>query len=451
MKNKFFEYYPLKEEQFDQLWKEALFVFDTNVLLNLYRYTLETSNELIRIFKELGDRLWLPYQVAKEYQVRRLEVILREENKFENIIAILDKNFDNIKTELTPLSRHPLINTKLIIEAVEKCINKIKKDLSSKKENEYPNWFAKDEIRDKISELFNNKIGEKFSDDEIEKIKEEGNFRFKNKIPPGYTDFKKDNLEKDNSLINDENNSFGDLIIWYEIIKKAKEEKKPIILIQDERKEDWWWIISGKIIGARHELIREIKDKAGTMFYMYDTDRFIKYAQDYLKSQVNSKVSKELKDFKEESLKEFDWRAALASIGKAVASFQNLKLNLDNYEIPKFNLPNLDNYEIPKFNEQLSEIIRNFDVSIYSLDKLKQDLLNKFNYISNIDIKFDETSNTINCTFTLSSIPEKIYTILKAVYAQIPLNNRNLILIAKDSKFNTVGYLKFIDGIMNIQ
>jgi len=68
MKNIFPGYYRPTEEKFSNLWNSCLFVLDANVLLNLYRYSQETSNELIQILKQISDRLWIPHQAALEYQ-----------------------------------------------------------------------------------------------------------------------------------------------------------------------------------------------------------------------------------------------------------------------------------------------------------------------------------------------------------------------------------------------
>lgn len=48
----------------DKVWQNGVIVFDTNVLLNLYRYNEETRNELLKLMKSYQNRLWMPYQVA---------------------------------------------------------------------------------------------------------------------------------------------------------------------------------------------------------------------------------------------------------------------------------------------------------------------------------------------------------------------------------------------------
>ena len=44
MKDKFFQYYPINEDQIKELWEQSIFIFDTNVLFNLYRYSEQTSD-----------------------------------------------------------------------------------------------------------------------------------------------------------------------------------------------------------------------------------------------------------------------------------------------------------------------------------------------------------------------------------------------------------------------
>ena len=46
MRKLFSEYFRPTEVETKQLWAEAVFIFDTNVLLNLYRMSRETSLEI---------------------------------------------------------------------------------------------------------------------------------------------------------------------------------------------------------------------------------------------------------------------------------------------------------------------------------------------------------------------------------------------------------------------
>ncbi|MEL6919290.1 MAG: PIN-like domain-containing protein, partial [Bacteroidota bacterium] len=53
MKSKFPGYFKLTEEEINQLWEKALFVFDANILLNLYRYSNETRDDFFKILEKI--------------------------------------------------------------------------------------------------------------------------------------------------------------------------------------------------------------------------------------------------------------------------------------------------------------------------------------------------------------------------------------------------------------
>ena len=47
MRNAIREYLELTESEKENLWDNATFVFDTNVFLNLYRYSPKTRKQLV--------------------------------------------------------------------------------------------------------------------------------------------------------------------------------------------------------------------------------------------------------------------------------------------------------------------------------------------------------------------------------------------------------------------
>ena len=70
--------------------------------------------------------------------------------------------------------------------------------------------------------------------------------------PPGYADAKKPDEER-----------YGDLIIWYEMLDLAAEGQLPILFVTEDAKEDWWWIADGERIGPREEIVHEMWARAG--------------------------------------------------------------------------------------------------------------------------------------------------------------------------------------------
>jgi len=72
MRELFPSYYSLTKDDFNKLWLNCIFIFDTNILLNFYRYSEETCKDIFNnILVKIQDRLWIPHQVALEFQENR--------------------------------------------------------------------------------------------------------------------------------------------------------------------------------------------------------------------------------------------------------------------------------------------------------------------------------------------------------------------------------------------
>ena len=141
-------------------------------------------------------------------------------------------------------------------------------------------------IKDRLADLFEGKVGEEFSVDQLDKIYKEGEDRYKAKIPPGYADAK----DKPG------NERFGDLVIWKEILKKTEEVETAIVFVTADTKDDWFLNSTGKTLGPRPELVAEIKKFKDILFYIYPVPRFLEYAQEYTKASIPTEVLKEVQE-----------------------------------------------------------------------------------------------------------------------------------------------------------
>jgi len=265
MKDLFRGYIKKSEEDLEKLWKNATFVFDTNILLNLYRYSVDTSNSILELIEYLSDRIFLPHHAAFEFNKNRFEVISEQEKTF----ADFAKKINEIETEIDSKSKHPFLSKKLNSE-IKNVFEKIKKELESNIET-YNNLSKTDPIFEKICILFKDKISDQFENDKLKEIYSQGEQRFDLKIPPGYEDRGKNE------------NKFGDLILWMQIIEISRiHNKKSIILITDEKKTDWIWKLkNGKTIGPRPELIEEIYKETQCNFHIFSSERFLTLGKKY--------------------------------------------------------------------------------------------------------------------------------------------------------------------------
>lgn len=260
MKNAIKEFLEPSKREKEKLWKNAVFVFDTNVLLNLYRYSAKTRKSLLDAFDSFSGRVWIPYQVAFEYMRRRPEVVIETVQRYEQF----EKEVDDFATKA--------INT-LRLTSSDEEINELKRYLhkwlaNNKERNLLVQKPEDDEILTNILRIFDGKVGPVVDEDELSQVRTEGEERYKKSIPPGY----KDGIKKNGS---DDNNAYGDLIIWKQIIKYAKENKVGIIYVTHDQKEDWWNIVKGKTIGPRYELRQEFFRETSQEFHMYTMTNFI--------------------------------------------------------------------------------------------------------------------------------------------------------------------------------
>ncbi|MCD4765414.1 MAG: hypothetical protein K8R34_02770 [Methanosarcinales archaeon] len=284
MRKTFPGYYRPNNDDFSNIWKNCIFVFDASVLLNIYRYTPATRDGFIDILDKISDRLWIPHQAALEYQKNRLDVINQQLSAYEKIQKSLDSNKDKILNDLKTFSRHPYIIVDQLIENIESAFTEINKELNNKKET-HPNLLDEDDLRETITELLQEKVGLALSQEKLKKIYAMGKERYEKNIPPGYNDEKKDGIKK-----------FGDLILWCQIIDFVKSKQKPVILIIDDKKDDWWLKFNGKIISPHPELINEMFSRAGVKFYMYQSSQFMEHAKVYLKSHISKDSIDEVRD-----------------------------------------------------------------------------------------------------------------------------------------------------------
>lgn len=255
MKNAIKEYIELSPQEKSDLWNTATFVFDTNVFLDLYRYSNKTRDQLLEAFEWLNARIWMPYQVASEFCKDRYEVIGEAKRRFDNIGAEAKKLTENWKKELRLDSND---------SDIEELGKYLKTWIAKKRDNNYHIFSATDDdVFRRLLNLFDGKAGKPFSAEEKLNIEQEGEKRYASKLPPGYKDNKKTE------------NRFGDLLVWKEIISYAKSKDVDIIFVTHDQKEDWWNIIAGETIGPRIELRKEFYKETGKLFHMYTMTSFL--------------------------------------------------------------------------------------------------------------------------------------------------------------------------------
>ena len=221
------------------------------------------------------DRIRIPSHVDREYHRHLFEVpaqvLAVAENKKESF------SFSLIEKPLREHFEKSGTGCQFPSDQLEKYLSYFKEsfDRTAKEINElvgyYKDNFESHDMQTRISNLLGGLILPDFTADEIADIKKEGKTRYERKIPPGYMDSPK-------ASETDDNNQYGDLIVWKEILRLAEREKKHIFFICRDVKEDWIAKTAGKTLGPRIELIVEFKQKApDCIFHIYTLTQFLEY------------------------------------------------------------------------------------------------------------------------------------------------------------------------------
>ena len=305
MKDIFSEYY--SKPNFNELWKSAIFVFDANVLLDLYRLSPRTSMELLGILENLSneERIWIPHQFAYEYHKNLSAVRDAVKSDYEKSKEELSKLAKTTKNELSGFgTRSGFGIEESDIEKVVQGIREIIPSLETFASSHFER-LERDNLEDNIAKLFAGNVGQSDSDPRIGEISRIGRDRFERGIPPGDKDVSK----------RGKSDPYGDLIGWFQIIAHARETALPLILITNDSKGNDWFlrIKRNRVVGPRPELIREMRNVAQVDFYLYQTLQFTRFAKTYLRSTISDEAIAEVEKLRRDA---FATRVIRAHLGE---------------------------------------------------------------------------------------------------------------------------------------
>jgi hypothetical protein len=230
-----------------EIKEQAIFAFDTNVLLVPYLTGKETIEDYKRIFSLLKEqnRLFIPARVAREFA----------NNRGENLATVfkrIHEALDRLNRSDFTLGDYPVLETNedyQNAQELEKQINVLKSEYRNILEKitlHVKQWNWNDPISKLYKDLFTTDIIVECKKDREEIIKDL-NFRIENRIAPGFKDEKK------------ADNGIGDLIIWQTILEIGKEKKQDLIFVTNEKKNDWFHIQERTALYPKYELYDEFR------------------------------------------------------------------------------------------------------------------------------------------------------------------------------------------------
>lgn len=210
------------------LFKTAIFVFDTNALLVPFDTSEKNLNEIKTIFLNLKEnkRIFIPARVAREFAKNRA-------NKLGDLFLNLRQLKNGLNTGTFKINDYPLLDGLEEYHYLKKNFVNIISEIKAARinienlEKKILSWSWNDAVSLAYAEIFTTDIIENLSISNKD-LEEDLKFRFNHKIAPGY---------KDSNKIDD---GIGDLVIWHTILEIGKKYSSDVIFISNDEKNDWY-------------------------------------------------------------------------------------------------------------------------------------------------------------------------------------------------------------------
>jgi len=247
------------------LASNPIIVFDTNIYLDLLRYSKNASSDLLKLYRTVSEDLVATPQIAKEFR-RNFPVVcgVRLSNLSKSKTAIKDAAnvFSSaIDSQTSVFLKYRFSGVEDFKKNAQKKIAEIKRDIDelSGEILQVDSFIADQEVKDFFEQIWMKSKQTENTQDELLDIIQKGQTRYRYKIPPGYMDDPQNNKY----ACKDGVDIFGDLIIWQQLIDCAKDKACSAIFVTSDIKEDWFRLTNNQPKSPREELVKEFNEKTG--------------------------------------------------------------------------------------------------------------------------------------------------------------------------------------------
>ncbi len=233
-----------------------LIIFDTNAWLDLYMIHPLALKEIVTRFSKKRSMFWIPEQVYWEFgnhlAHKREDALGVISNASTISRQSIESTKETIKKYLIGLKNNNIISSEELLGDIESDLDEIRKKVK-RKLNSLDEDYRKrmtiiaepnDIVLKLIEDIYKDRPPYFYTDVQRIALYEEGEKRVKYQIPPGLTDFDKEDSDAEKIY----RRKYGDFLIWSDILRKTEEiiallkegEDLQVIFVENERKGDWW-------------------------------------------------------------------------------------------------------------------------------------------------------------------------------------------------------------------
>lgn len=322
----FEDYRTPTSDDYRETLTDGMVVFDANVLLNLYRFNNTTRGDLIKVMESLGDSLWIPHQVMREFWRNRESVIDQLGETPKESLTKLDKARQDAEEAVRAWSNRiylPEDDRDGLLAKLNGAFQAVRHTISQQASaNAHRHDTNDDTIVATLDSILGSRTGRALPPEDHDAAVTEADRRITAKEPPGY-------LDKDKA---DQDERAGDYLVWKQLLLEAAERSCDVLLVTSDVKEDWWRRAKGQLRGPRLELMAEFRRCTGHRLLMITPSELIRRADTLTEVRVNPNSAEDIERVEQspEGPLPFDVeREVLATIYRRIADEHNSVLLME--------------------------------------------------------------------------------------------------------------------------
>lgn len=284
----FEDYRTPTSDDYRETLTNGMVVFDANVLLNLYRFNNTTRGDLIKVMESLGDSLWIPHQVMREFWRNRESVIDQLGETPKESLTKLDKARQDAEEAVRAWSNRiylPEGERDGLLAKLNGAFQAVRHMISEQASaNAHRHDTNDDTIVATLDSILGSRTGAALPPEDHDTAVTEANRRIDAKEPPGYLDADKPDQEE----------RAGDYLVWKQILVEAAQRPRDVLLVTTDVKDDWWRRAKGQLRGPRLELMAEFRRCTGRRLFMITPSELIRRADALTDVHVNPKSAEDI-------------------------------------------------------------------------------------------------------------------------------------------------------------
>lgn len=250
-------------DEIDAALRKAVVAIDANVLLDLYRFRSQTSRDIIKTLKGLGDRLVVPHQALREFWRHRQRSQGSPRGATKAAIDALAKSGRSMRDALATWAKAVGVDDDELSDLtgrVDDFVDALKDELQHVLQDADAERGG-DPILEQLEELLAGRVTSPLDHEEWTECVAEANRRIEAEEPPGFRDAdKQDNDSPEGGA--------GDYLVWYQATRYAKEQDRDLLIVTRDEKDDWWWRQQADFVGPRPELTLEYHELTGRRLFL---------------------------------------------------------------------------------------------------------------------------------------------------------------------------------------